>query len=638
MMNMPRGPMRPPTDGIAKPRRLRDWPSYLIKITSGFFKRLFYILSFVWEAAPFMFILMLLICLLDGILPVIGAYISKDLLNVIARLIGENSTGALRDDVLVVMRPAVMLFITYFIYLFLNKILVRVNSMVTSITGELVSNHIRMKIINKAKTVDMASFDSPEFYEKLENANREAGMRPLHILTATFNLVSYTISAVSFVGVLATLTPIAPVFIVCAAIPGAAVNYVYRTKNYRYMRRHSKERRQMNYYSSLLTNKNMAKEIRILGLGDTFIGKYSSVFKKYYLGLRRLVVKEGVMQMLVGLFSTAITCAMFLYVAYGIVFGNGEIGDYTLYTGALTSITSYVTYIMGSTSTIYEGTLFINNMIDFMDEEVTVTASTNTPAKVASGARHTIEFENVSFRYPGTQRDVIKNLSIKIETPDSVVLVGLNGSGKTTFIKLLTRLYDPTAGRILFDGRDIKEYEPSELYNIFGIIFQDFGQYAETAAENIELGDVVRAHERDDVTLAAERASAAEFINKLPRGYDTPLTRIFEEDGIELSGGQWQKLSVARAFYKKSDILILDEPTASLDAIAEKEVFDRFAELSQDKLTIFVSHRLSSAVGASKIIVLDNGQALEVGTHEELMERRGAYHKLFTTQAERYIE
>ncbi len=630
--------MRPPTDGIPKPKRLRDYPSYIVKVTGGFFKRLFYIFSLVWEAAPWMFILLLLLCIIDGILPVIGAYISKDLLNVIAGLIGEGSTGAIRDDLLVVMKPAVTLFVTYFIYLFLKKLMTRLNSMATSITGELVSNHIKMKIISKAKTVDMASFDRPEFYEKLENANREAGMRPLHILVATFNLVSYIISTVSFIGVLAVLSPIAPVLIICAAIPGAAVNYVYRTKNYKYMRRHSKERRQMNYYSSLMTNKNMAKEIRILGLGDTFIGKYKAVFKRYYLGLRKLVIKEGVTQVIVGFISTAVTCLMFLYVAYEIVFGNGEIGDYSLYTGALTSISSYVTSLLTSTSTIYEGTLFINNMIDFMDEEVTLSATLPTPRRINRGERHTIEFENVSFRYPGTERDVIENLSLKLETPDSVVLVGLNGAGKTTFIKLLTRLYDPTAGRILFDGYDIREYEPSELYDLFGIIFQDFGQYAETASENIKLGDAIAEHEDSDVVKAAERASADAFINELPRGYDTPLTRIFEDDGIELSGGQWQKLSVARAFYKKSDILILDEPTASLDALAEREVFDRFAELSLDKLTIFVSHRLSSAVGASKIVVLDRGHAVEVGTHEELMAMGGAYHELFTTQAQRYIE
>ncbi len=637
-MNMPPRPMTRMTDGIPKPKRLGDYPSYIAKVVSGFFKRLFYIFSLVWESAPWMLILLLLLCLVDGILPVVGAYISKDLLNVIARLIGKSTTGIISDDILVVMKPAITLLVVYFVYLFLKKIITRVNSMVTSITGELVSNHIRMKIINKSKTVDIASFDRPEFYEKLENANREAGMRPLHILTATFNLVSYVISTVSFIGVLAALSPIAPVLIICAAVPGAAVNYVYRTRNYRYMRRHSKERRQMNYYSSLMTDKNMAKELRILGLGDTFAGKYSAVFKKYYIGLRRLVVREGITQVLVGLVSTAVTCTLFLYVAYEIVFGNGEIGDYSLYTGALTSISGYVTQLIGSTSTIYEGTLFINNMMDFMDEEITVTASLSTPRKINRGERHTIEFENVSFRYPGTERDVIENLSIKLETPDSVVLVGLNGAGKTTFIKLLTRLYDPTSGRILFDGYDIKEYEPKELYDLFGIIFQDFGHYAESAAENIRLGDVTGEHDSDDVVIAAKHASADEFISELPRGYDTPLSRIFEEDGIELSGGQWQKLSVARAFYKSSDILILDEPTASLDAIAEREVFDRFSELSKDKLTIFVSHRLSSAVGASKIIVLDRGRAVEVGTHEELIARGGVYHELFTTQAQRYIE
>jgi len=217
------------------------------------------------------------------------------------------------------------------------------------------------------------------------------------------------------------------------------------------------------------------------------------------------------------------------------------------------------------------------------------------------------------------------------------VLVGLNGAGKTTFIKLLTRLYDPTEGVILLDGRDIREYDVEALYDIFGIIFQDFGKYAESVSENIEFGDVSREHNDGEISLAATRANADEFIEKLPRGYDTPLTRMFEDDGIELSGGQWQKLSVARAFYKESDILILDEPTASLDAIAEREVFDRFTELAKDRMTVFVSHRLSSAVGASKIIVIDGGRIAEVGNHEELMALHGRYYALFSTQAERYI-
>ena len=634
-------PPRPPkkqSDGIEKPKRLSEVPGYVMKVLKGFLTRFFYILSLVWGAAPVMLVLMVVLCLLDGVLPVAGAYISAELLNEISLLIGSSAVGNIAEDFFVTMRPLLFLFIAYFIYLLLRKLMTRFHTMVTNISGELVVNHIRMKILDKAKTVDLASFDRPSFYEKLENANREAGMRPIQILNATFNVVSAFISSVSFIVVLATLSPYAPLVIIIAAIPGALVNYFYRRKSFNYMRYHSKERRQMTYYSEVMINKDMAKEVKLLDLGDTFVEKYKTVFSRYFNGLKKLIVKEGITQLLIGIVSTLASCALFLYVAYNVVYGDGQIGDYSLYTGALTSIAGYVTTLVSSTAIIYEGTLFINNMIEFMKEEPTVVPSTDEPLMPKKGAAHTVEFRNVSFRYPGTEKYVLKDVNLKFEPNDSVVLVGLNGAGKTTLIKLLTRLYDPTEGVILLDGEDIKKYNVAALYDLFGIIFQDFGRYAETASENIRFGDVGREHTEEKVALAAEQGNAAAFIEKLPKGYDTPLTRLFEEDGIELSGGQWQKLSVARAFYKDSDILILDEPTASLDAIAEKEVFDRFTELSRDKLTVFVSHRLSSAVGASKIVVISDGRIVETGTHDELMKLEGEYHKLFTTQASRYTE
>jgi ABC-type multidrug transport system fused ATPase/permease subunit len=619
-----------------RPKGIKNLPSYFLNQIKGFTSRLFYIISLVWESAPAVLIFMAAFCLLDGILPVIGAYISKELINGIAALIGNTASDSITKDVFETMKPVLFLLAMEFTYLFFKRILDRLNSGVTAIAGELVVNHIKLKIINKAKTVDMSSFDSPNFYEKLENANREAGTRPLGILSATFKVISAVISVVSFIVVLATLSPWAPVIIIATALPGAIVNYVYRHRNFKYMRRHSKDRREMNYFSSIMVNKDQAKEVKILGLGETFVGKYQSAFKRYFAGLKKLILRENVLRVLVSLLSTLASCLLFAYVAYDVVFNNGMIGDYSLYTGALNSVATYVTTLVASTATIYEGTLFIDNMIEFMKEETKIVSVLEEPILPSRNVKHKIEFRDVSFSYPGTNKKVLEKINLTFESGEKIVLVGLNGAGKTTLIKLITRLYDPTEGVIYLDGRDLREYDPKALYDMFGIIFQDFGKYAVTAAENIEFGDVSQGSERARVEAAAIAGDADRFISELPRGYDTPLTRMFEEDGIELSGGQWQKLSVARAFYKDSDILILDEPTAALDALAEQEIFDQFAELSKGKISIFVSHRLSSAVTADKIVVLKNGTVAELGTHAELMEKRGDYHLLFSTQAHRY--
>jgi ABC-type multidrug transport system fused ATPase/permease subunit len=286
--------------------------------------------------------------------------------------------------------------------------------------------------------------------------------------------------------------------------------------------------------------------------------------------------------------------------------------------------------------TIYEGTLFIDNMIEFMKEKREIVPTVSEPRIPGRHVPHTVEFKNVSFKYPGMDKYVLRDVNLKFEHSDSVVLVGLNGAGKSTLIKLLTRLYDPTEGAIYLDGVDLREYDVEALYDIFGIIFQDFGRYAETVGENIRFGDVEREYNFDDVRTAAEGSGSADYIAALPNGYDTPLTRMFEDTGRELSVGQWQKLSVARAFYKDSEILILDEPTAALDPLAEQDVFNRFSKLSEGKIAVFVSHKLSSAVSASKIVVIDGGTVAEVGNHEQLMALKGRYYELFSTQARRY--
>ena len=633
------GMRRPPweeTDKL-KPRRpdnIKEIPGYVSKVVGGFFYRLFYIFKLVWEARPILMIFMALMAIFNGVMPVIGAMISANLINVLGSLL----VGCARDmETGELLRTILIPLLWQFGFIFFNAFVDRISSMVTSISGEVVTNHVKVKIMEKAKEIDVARFDMPEFYAKLENANREAGMRPVRILSSTFSMVSNVISVISFIAVLAALGWYVPLIIMILAVPNAIITFSYRKKNWEYMRRRSKDRRQMTYYSDLLVNKDMVKEVRLFNLSDTFIARYKEVFSKYFAGVRRLIRNEGIWGIALSLLSTVANCALFLFIAVSVYHGSGRIGDYTLYTGALNSIAAYVMALITLTSGIYEGSLFIENLISFMEDKKNIVPIKAEPVIPERHCGHTIELRDVSFRYPGTERDVLKHINLTIDPGDTVVMVGLNGAGKTTLIKLLTRLYDPTGGVILLDGRDIREYDVQALYDIFGIIFQDFGKYAVTVKENIAFGQIDLGIDEDRIERSAREGSADDFISKLPGGYETPLMRYFEDDGIELSIGQWQKLSIARAFYSDSDVLILDEPTASLDAIAEQEIFNQFERLRRDKTTIFVSHRLSSATVASKIIVLKDGELVECGNHAELMNAKGHYYNLFSTQAKRYI-
>ena len=634
-----------------KPKNIREVPGYLRKVLSGFFYRLFYIFGLVWEARPSLLFIMVFMSIFNGIIPVLGARIAADLLNSLASplatdrysaigrlVVSATGAGASGDG----WRVITALLILQFGYMLFNSVVSSLYNMFVNISGEIVTNHIKVKIIKKAKEVDVASFDLPEFYEKLENANREAGIRPINIMRSTFSLVSTIISMVSFIVILTAVGAWMPIVVVLLAIPSAVINFTYRRKTFFYMRRRSRDRRQMEYYSNLMVNKDMVKEIRLFGLSDTFIGRFRETFAKYYAGIKRLIVNENIWHISISIFTTVVNCVLYLVIAKNVFAGIFTLGDYSLYTSALSNVSGGVSSLIAMTSSIFEGALFIDNMILFMAEKKRITPVLTSPGlteprHVERHVGHTIEFRHVSFSYPGSDRMVLRDINFKLDEGETCVLVGLNGAGKTTLIKLLTRLYDPTEGVILLDGHYIREYDTDELYEMFGIIFQDFGKYAVSVRENIKFGDIVREHSESDIVDAAKQSSADQFIDKLPDGYDTPLMRYFEENGIELSIGQWQKLSIARAFYSDSDFLILDEPTASLDAIAEQEIFNQFDSLRADKTTIFVSHRLSSATVASKILVLEYGEIIEEGNHSQLMNKRGRYYELFSTQAKRYL-
>ncbi|MBQ8358401.1 MAG: ABC transporter ATP-binding protein [Oscillospiraceae bacterium] len=617
------------------PKSLKDLPRYLSEVFGGFFQRFFYIVKLVWKTGWWIPVILSFVALFKGITPVIGSLISKNILNALQEVIAAGhlpesefwSSGIL------------YLLIALFAYRLLILVVNNVSSAINRIAGEKVVMQVKSQIMEKSKEVDLASFDNPAFYEKMENANREAGHRPLHILTETFGIVSSVIELVSFLIVLLSAPGLSWItfVVIFVSVPSAVVNFVYRRKNFRYMRFSSKERRQMNYFSSVLVDKDLVKEIRLYDLADTFIARFFAAFKSYYKGMRKLILSESAWHILFSVVTGLTNLVFYIIIAKQVFTGQIQIGDYTLYTGAIASVATCISTLISATGTIYEGTLFIDNLIAFMEEKQHIAPQSLPGEEVARNAEHTIEFVNVSFRYPGTKRDVLKNISFTIHPGQTLALVGLNGAGKTTLIKLLTRLYDPTAGHILMDGKDLRCYELKSLYQTFGIIFQDFGKYAVSVKENIRLGDIHREGSDEEVEAAAKQSTASDYIEKLPDGYNTPLMRYFEVNGLELSVGQWQKLAIARAFYADSDIIILDEPTASLDPMAEQEIFNQFDRLRNNKTTVFVSHRLSSATIADQILVIENGTLIEKGSHTALMAQGGKYAELFTTQSKRYI-
>jgi len=618
------------------PKSVKDVPRYLSEVFGGFFKRFFYIIKLVWRTGHWIPFLLLFVALFKGVTPVIGALISQSTLNALQKVIevgGLPESEFWSSDI-------VYLLVALFAYRLLIQVVNTISNALNRVASEKVVKEVKNQIMGKSREIDLASFDNPAFYEKMENANREAGHRPLQILTQTFGIVSSVIELVSFLAVLLSVPGLwwITVVVFLVSVPSAVVNFVYRRKNFRYMRFSSKERRQMNYFSNILVDKDLIKEVRLYDLANTFIGRFFEAFQTYYKGLRKLIVSESAWHIFFALITGVTNLFFYIMIAIRVFTGEMLIGDYTLYTGAIASVAGCISTLISTTGTIYEGTLFIDNLIAFMDEKQTVTPLLKPGESVAHTVSHTVEFVNVSFRYPGTERDVLKNISFTIQPGETLALVGLNGAGKTTLIKLLTRLYDPTAGHILLDGKDLRTYDLKSLYQTFGIIFQDFGKYALSVKENICLGSIHKDVQMEEVTYASKQSTANEYIEKLPDGYETPLMRIFEQNGIELSVGQWQKLAIARAFYADSDIMILDEPTASLDPIAEQEIFNQFDRLRNNKTTVFVSHRLSSATIADQILVIENGCLIEKGSHRELMEHHGKYFDLFTTQSKRYVE
>jgi ATP-binding cassette subfamily B protein len=592
--------------------------------------KVLYVYSLIWETNKWIMLAFAGIVLFTGLQPVASVWLGKKVIGILA----ESMSGGFKEEAA---RLLILYSCLYFGLTLATRLANTFNSALSRLMGDVLARNIKIKIMKKAGEIDMACFDDAEFYSKMENANNEAGNRPISIMNSSYQLISSIISIISFVTVVATYNRLFAALLLISSIPVGYISMYIRGRNYRLHVRQSVERRKMSYYSSLVTNRYTVMEVKLYDMCDLLIEKYKEAFESAYKqtkALQKLIIKWTCFGSLCSLVTLA-----WVYIDMGISTLKGIISleNFSFFTGAATNIERSVVNITSTVSGIYEGSLFIDNLKEFLEQEITIKPAVEPPKRVKINQKHRIEFQNVSFSYPGTDKKVLDDLSFVIEEGQTVALVGHNGAGKTTLLKLLLRLYDPTEGKILLDGTDIREYDPYDLYKLYSVVFQDFGKLAFSIRENIALGNLDNINDLLAIKNAAKSSNADEFIEKLENGYDTELTRQFDRNGLELSVGQWQKIAVARAFFRNGEILIFDEPSASMDAEAEYNLFKQLEEMKEEKTAIFVSHRLSSATISQKVLFLENGKLVEMGTHEQLMENGGPYSRLFTMQAKRYI-
>ena len=506
-------------------------------------------------------------------------------------------------------------------------------SLCQSLLRAQLGQRVNVMILEKALTLELAQFEDSEFYDKLTRARREASSRPLALVMRTFGLVQNGVSLISYGTLLVHFSPWAVVVLFLAGLPSFAAEAKFSGDAFRLFRWRSPETRMQIYLETVLAREDHAKEVKLYGLGPLLLQRYREIFNRLYQEDRNLTVKRDTWGFLLGLVGTCTLYAAYAWIALSTIAARITLGQMTMYLMLFRQGQAAVTASLSAMSGMYEDNLYLSTLYEYLETPVAPSIGT---AIRGPHPQDGIRFEHVSFTYPGAERPALIDIDLHVKPGQSIALVGENGSGKTTLIKLLTRLYTPTSGRILLDGVDLREWDENVLRQRVGVIFQDFARYQLMVGENVGAGDVRHFDDEMQWHEAAEKGMATSFIETLPSGFKTQLGKWFKE-GRELSGGQWQKIALSRSFMRsQADILVLDEPTAAMDAAAEANIFEHFRTLTQDRIAILISHRFSTVRMANHIAVIQDGRIIEHGTHDELMAKQGHYAHLFSLQAKGY--
>jgi ATP-binding cassette subfamily B protein len=515
----------------------------------------------------------------------------------------------------------------------LTGLLSRAVDYLDSLLADRYTHHVSVEVMRKAAALDVTVYEDPVFYDRLERARVQATDR-LAMIQQMGRLIQQTVTTVAFSAVLIRYSPLLLLLLIAGTIPAFLGESHFAFLTYAKNFRQTPMKRQMDYLRQVGGSKEAAKELKLFNLSNFLTGRFtalsSSIYEENVSLSRRRFFWGGLLSLLsqIGYYS-AYAFSIFLTIQ-----GRYSIGDLTLITTAIMQAMGNIQLAFSTASGVADQALFLTDLLAFLEMKPTIESKPNG-LRMPQPVRRGFEFRNVSFSYPGSGRRVLKNFNFTLSPGESVALIGENGQGKTTIVKLITRLYDPTEGQILLDGVDLREYDLADLHSEIGVIFQDFMRYEMTARENIAMGRIEVDHGLDEIARAAEKSRASDVIAKLQGGYDQMLGRRFES-GVDLSGGEWQKLALARAYLRDAQLIILDEPTASLDARSEFEVFKRFAELTRDKMALLISHRFSTVKMASRIVVLEGGHLVEEGDHRQLMARGERYAEMFEMQAASY--